>query len=99
MKKSLSFLLLILVSAISFAQENMTFEAKITNKNGDILFIKNKRIIVHEIKIDDKGIFKATFPIKEGVYQLFDGAESAQLFLKPGFDARLWSSFGSCTTS
>ena len=89
MKKSLSFLLLILVSTIAFAQENITFEAKITNKNGDILFIKNKRIIVHEIKIDEKGIFKATFPIKEGVYQLFDGAESAQLFLKPGFDLKM----------
>jgi len=49
MKKSLSFLLLILVSAISFAQENMTFEAKITNKNGDILFIKNKRSFIFTI--------------------------------------------------
>ena len=89
MKKLISTLLLVLMVTFSFAQETMTFEAKITNKNGDILFIKENRNIIQEIKIDNKGVFKATFPIKEGMYQLFDGKEYAQLFLKNGYNLKM----------
>lgn len=89
MKKLLTLVTTLLVTVSLFAQENMTFQANVTNKNGDVLFIKNGRTIVKEIKADEKGEFKATFPIKEGLYQLFDGAEYAQLFLKPGFDLKM----------
>ena len=89
MKKTISALLLVLVTTYSFAQETMTFEAKITNKNGDILFIKENRKIIKEIKVDEKGNFKATFPVAEGMYQLFDGAEYAQLFLKNGYSLKM----------
>jgi thiol-disulfide isomerase/thioredoxin len=89
MKKIVSSLLFVLMATFSFAQETMTFEAKITNKNGDILFIKDNRIIIKEIKVDEKGNFKATFPVKEGMYQLFDGAEYAQLFLKNGYNLKM----------
>ena len=85
MKKLLTLVTTLLVTISLFAQEDMTFQANVTNKNGDVLFIKNGRTIVKEIKADEKGAFKATFPIKEGLYQLFDGAEYAQLFLKPGY--------------
>lgn len=89
MKKIISSLLLVFVVTFSFAQETMTFEAKITNKNGDVLFIKDNQKIVQEIKPNDKGVFKATFSIKEGMYQLFDGAEYAQLFLKNGYNLKM----------
>ncbi|MEZ4876275.1 MAG: TlpA disulfide reductase family protein [Flavobacterium sp.] len=89
MKKLLTLVTTLLVTVSLFAQENMTFQANVTNKNGDVLFIKNGRTIVKEIKADEKGEFKATFPIKEGLYQLFDGAEYAQLFLKPGYDLKM----------
>ncbi|WNM19847.1 TlpA family protein disulfide reductase [Flavobacterium capsici] len=89
MKKIVSSLLFVLMATFSFAQETMTFEAKIINKNGDILFIKDNRIIIKEIKVDEKGNFKATFPVKEGMYQLFDGAEYAQLFLKNGYNLKM----------
>lgn len=89
MKKLLTLVTTLLVTVSLFAQENMTFQANVTNKNGDVLFIKNGRTIVKEIKADEKGEFKATFPIKEGLYQLFDGAEYAQLFLKSGYDLKM----------
>ena len=89
MKKLLTLVTTLLVTVSLFAQEDMTFQANVTNKNGDVLFIKNGRTIVKEIKADEKGTFKATFPIKEGLYQLFDGAEYAQLFLKPGYDLKM----------
>lgn len=89
MKKNISALLFVLMATFSFAQETMTFDAKITNKNGDILFIKENRKIIKEIKIDEKGNFNATFPITEGLYQLFDGKEYAQLFLKNGYNLKM----------
>ena len=89
MKKLFTLVTTLLVTISLFAQEDMTFQANVTNKNGDVLFIKSGRTIVKEIKADEKGAFKATFPIKEGLYQLFDGAEYAQLFLKPGYDLKM----------
>lgn len=89
MKKLFTLVTTLLVTVSLFAQEDMSFQANVTNKNGDVLFIKNGRTIVKEIKADEKGEFKATFPIKEGLYQLFDGAEYAQLFLKPGYDLKM----------
>ncbi|HPW97410.1 MAG TPA: TlpA disulfide reductase family protein [Flavobacterium sp.] len=89
MKKIVSSLFLVLMVTFSFAQETMTFEANVINKNGDVLFIKENRVIVKEIKVDDKGAFKATFPIKEGLYQLFDGVEYAQLYLKNGYNLKM----------
>ncbi len=89
MKKWFTLCAMFLVSLSLFAQEEMSFEATISNKNGDVLFIKNNRVIVKEIKADEKGNFKAKFPIKEGLYQLFDGKEYAQLYLKPGYDLKM----------
>jgi thiol-disulfide isomerase/thioredoxin len=89
MKKNIVSIILLLVCTFSFAQEAMTFEAKITNKNGDVLFIKENQKIIQEIKIDKYGIFKSNFPITEGLYQLTDGAFNALLFLKNGYAIKL----------
>ena len=89
MKNLFTFLSLILISSLCLAQDAVQFEARIDNKNGDVLYIKDNNIIVKEIKIDNKGLFKASFPVKEGMYQMFDGAEYAQLYLKNGFDLKM----------
>jgi thiol-disulfide isomerase/thioredoxin len=89
MKKLVSVLVLILVSFTSMAQESITFQASIANRNGDIIFIKEGKKILQEIKIDSQGIFKATFPIKEGMYLMYDGVEYAQLYLKNGYNLNL----------
>jgi len=89
MKNLFSFLVTLLFTTIVISQENMTFQAEITNKNGDVLSIKQGNTTIQDIKVDSKGIFKATFPIKEGMYIMFDGVEYAQLFLKNGYDLKL----------
>jgi len=89
MKKVFSFISLLAFSSLVFSQESMTFQAEITNKNGDVIYIKDNQNIIQEIKADSKGVFKATFPVKEGLYQFFDGGQYALLFLKNGFDLKM----------
>lgn len=89
MKKIGFFLFALVISNISFGQDVVKFQADIAHRNGDILFIKNNRIIVKEIKVEGDGHFSSSFEIKEGMYQLFDGAEYTELFLKNGFDLKL----------
>ena len=76
-------------SSIGFAQGTVSIKADIANRNGDILFIKQGRMIVKEIKVEGDGHFSASFDIKEGMYQLFDGVEYSELFLKPGYDLKM----------
>ncbi len=89
MKKLFTLLSLVLFSSAVFSQDNMVFQAKIENKNGDILYIKDNGVTVQEIKLNPKGLFQAQFPIKEGMYQMFDGVEYAVLFLKNGYDLKM----------
>lgn len=86
MKKIILIITLTLAS-IGWSQENtIKFKADITNKNGDVLFIKNGRIIIKEIKGDANGHFEGSFEAKNGMYSLYDGAEYADLYLKSGYD-------------
>jgi thiol-disulfide isomerase/thioredoxin len=90
MKKLGFFLLALVFSNMSFAQEAvMKFQADVAHRNGDILFIKNNKVIVKEIKVEGDGHFATSFDVKEGMYQLYDGAEYTDLFLKNGFDLKL----------
>ncbi|MGL2962885.1 TlpA family protein disulfide reductase [Flavobacterium sp. RSB2_4_14] len=89
MKKLFSFLFMLAFSTVVISQESMTFQADITNKNGDVIYIKQGNTTLQEIKVDSKGVFKATFPVKEGMYQLFDGVEYGRLFLKNGYDLKM----------
>lgn len=89
MKNSLAFFALLLFSSIGFAQEQVKFQAKIENRNGDVLFLQDNGKTIQEIKLDSNNEFKAQFSVNEGMYQLFDGVEYAQLFLKNGFDLKM----------
>lgn len=90
MKKLGFFLFALILSNISFGQDNvMRFQADVANRNGDILFIKNNAIIVKEIKVGTGGHFASSFDIKEGMYQLYDGHEYTDLYLKNGYDLSL----------
>jgi thiol-disulfide isomerase/thioredoxin len=74
---------------VAVSQESITFQAEIANKNSESIYIKDNQSVIQEIKADNKGNFKATFAVKEGLYQMFDGVEYAQLFLKNGFNLKL----------
>jgi thiol-disulfide isomerase/thioredoxin len=51
--------------------------------------VKNNNTIVKEIKVDGSGYFNSTFDIKEGMYQLYDGKEYTDVYLKNGFNLSL----------
>lgn len=90
MKKLGLLLVALVLSNVSFGQDNvLKFQADIANRNGDILFIKNNKIIVKEIKVEGDGHFSTSFDVKEGMYQLYDGAEYSELFLKNGYDLKM----------
>jgi len=89
MKTVFSFIFTFLIASAVVSQESMTFQAEIANKNSESLYIKDNQSVIQEIKTDSKGNFKATFVVKEGLYQMFDGLEYAQLYLKNGFDLKL----------
>ncbi|MBC7525503.1 MAG: TlpA family protein disulfide reductase [Flavobacterium sp.] len=90
MKKTVVLAVIFMYTAFGFSQNNMVkFQANITNKNGESLFIKNNNIIVKELKGDKNGSFSGSFEVKEGMYQMFDGTEYADLYLKNGFDLKM----------
>jgi thiol-disulfide isomerase/thioredoxin len=90
MKKIVLLLFAFVGTSLCFAQDNlMKFQADIEHRNGDILFIKNNAIIVKEIKVEGNGHFSTSFDVKEGMYQLYDGQEYTELFLKNGYDLSL----------
>jgi thiol-disulfide isomerase/thioredoxin len=88
--KKLSFFFTLMLATVGFAQGKVHFRAEIANRNGDVIYINtpaNKT--VKEIKVNDKGVFDATFEVADGDYIMYDGVEYAQLFLKDGFDLNL----------
>jgi thiol-disulfide isomerase/thioredoxin len=89
MKTVFSFIFTFLLAFVAVSQESITFQAEIANKNSESIYIKDNQSVIQEIKADNKGNFKATFAVKEGLYQMFDGVEYAQLFLKNGFNLKL----------
>lgn len=91
MRKWYDILFAIVLSNVALAQNSVvTFQANITNRNGDVIYIKdNMNKTVKEIKVNEKGFFAASFSVADDFYILFDGVEYAQLFLKNGYDLKL----------
>lgn len=69
----------------------MSFQAEITNRNADSIFIRNRQNgkVLKTIAINKGGVFKDTLSIAEGVYMLYDGKEYAKIFIKDGYDLKL----------
>lgn len=87
--KKISYLLLLSVF-VSFAQtekkSTARFSAKIENRNSDTLTIYGANKFKQVIPINEKGVFEATFEIKDGLHQFSDGVESSMMYLKDGDD-------------
>ena len=85
MKKIL--LLFLFTYAGVFAQaDKVKFTATIQNRNSDSLVIRS-RTFTKVIKADAKGNFADAFAVPQpGIFQLFDGAEYATVYLKNGYD-------------
>jgi thiol-disulfide isomerase/thioredoxin len=83
-----------MVLAVFFTTEAQTnnyvsFQAEIANKNGDFISIQDDRKVYKKIQVNKDGFFKDTLHIKEGLYQMFDGVEFTELYLKDGYDLTL----------
>ena len=88
--KKLCFFFTLMFATIGFAQGKVNFRAEIANRNGDVIYINtNTNKTVKEIKVNDKGVFEASFEVADGDYMMYDGVEYAQLFLKDGYDLKL----------
>ncbi|WP_309614441.1 TlpA disulfide reductase family protein [Flavobacterium sp.] len=89
MKNIFSLIITLVFTTISFSQQKVLFHGKIANRNSDVLYIKGNNTIIKEIKLNTEGAFNDSFETKEGLYQMFDGVEYADLYLKPGYDLDL----------
>ena len=87
MKKLL--LLSLAIAAASCEQappkDYVTFSGKITNKTSDSVVVRS-RTYTKTIPVNADGTFKDTLKVETGVYNLFDGSESTNMYLKNGFE-------------
>ena len=80
------------VSGMSQAQgkDDVTFEADITNRTSDTLFIKENERTIRKLTVDRTGTFKGIFAIKkEGMFYISDGVAGMQVYLKKGYNLKL----------
>lgn len=84
---AITFLLLSL-STFVFADRDVTILAgKITNPNSDtILIVDNYRQPIKTVQLEPDHSFRTTLEHVDGYYHFTDGVESAQIYLKPGYD-------------
>jgi thiol-disulfide isomerase/thioredoxin len=67
----------------------VSFKAEIANKNGDFISLRDNKKVYKKIQVNKDGVFKDTVNIKEGLYQMYDGVEYTDLYLKNGYDLTL----------
>lgn len=78
-------------NGIAQVKSKMSFQAEISNRNSDSIFIRNRQNgkVLKAIAINKEGYFKDTLSIAEGVYMFYDGKEYAKIFIKNGYDLKL----------
>lgn len=82
--------LALLTSCKEETKDYVTFSGKITNKNSDLLIIRSSDSPYSKtIAVNEDGTFSDTLKVEPGIYNLYDGNESTNLFLKNGFDLTL----------
>ncbi|QDO95577.1 TlpA family protein disulfide reductase [Formosa sediminum] len=65
-----------------------TLSGTIKNKNSDSLIVRT-RTYSKTIQVSENGTFSDTLKIEAGLYNLYDGKESTNVFLKNGYDLKL----------
>lgn len=66
-------------------KDYVTLSGKITNKNGDSIFIRS-RSYNKAIALNEDGSFSDTLKVEPNTYTFFDGNEVTALYLKNGYD-------------
>ena len=89
MKKILFLALSVAIVACENAPKDYaTLSGKITDKNSDSLVVRT-RTYSKTIKVNEDGTFSDTLKVVSGVYNIYDGNESTNMFLENGFDINL----------
>lgn len=91
MKKLFLIAIMFICSNGSFGQAKkyVKFEAEITNRNSDTIYIKNNYKFSKKLVVNSKGIFNDTLNVKDGSYYMNDGKESSELYLKNGYNLKM----------
>lgn len=76
-------------TVVAQTEYNVTFKAEIANKNGDFIYLRDTEKVFRKIQVNKEGIFKDTLSVEEGLYQMFDGVEFTDLYLKNGYNLTL----------
>lgn len=90
--KKLIYALSIAIAILSCTEEApkdyVTLSGTITNKNSDSLIVRS-RTYSKKINVKADGTFSDTLKVETGTYNLFDGSESTNIYLKNGFDINM----------
>jgi thiol-disulfide isomerase/thioredoxin len=78
-------------SILAVAQTNnfVIFKAEIANKNTDFISLRDNKKEYKKMQVNKDGFFKDTLNVKDGFYQMYDGVEVTNLYLKNGYDLSL----------
>lgn len=76
-------------TVVAQTENYVTFKAEIANKNGDFIYLRDTEKVFRKIQVNKEGIFKDTLSVEEGLYQMFDGVEFTDLYLKNGYNLTL----------
>ena len=69
-------------------KDYVTLSGTITDKNSDSLVVRNREYS-KTITVNDDGTFSDTLKVETGIYSIFDGSESTNLFLKNGYELNM----------
>ncbi|WP_452221974.1 TlpA family protein disulfide reductase [Lacinutrix salivirga] len=70
-------------------KDYVTLSGKIENPNSDSLFVYQGRNFSKTIRLNEDGTFSDTLKVEPGIYGIYDGTESANLYLKNDYDLNL----------
>lgn len=77
------------INGIAQTNNQIKFTAKIANRNSDTLVIRGANQFVQVIPIGNRELFATSFAAPKGFYQLSDGTEVTNLYLKPDSEINL----------
>ncbi|MFS4455664.1 TlpA family protein disulfide reductase [Maribacter sp. 2304DJ31-5] len=85
-------LILIIVSACKkeIVKDYVSLSGVITNKKSDSLTLVNRAGIIKNFQLKEDGSFSDTLKIEQGKYALFHGNERTSIYLKNGYDLKLF---------
>jgi len=88
-KLSLSLLVVILIaSCTNEPKDYATLSGKITDKSSDSVVVRT-RTFSRTIAVNEDGTFSDTLKVESGFFNFYDGNESADIYLKNGYDLNI----------